>query len=68
VAIINSTKVAPGSTDRKIGPNKSALYFWRKAISNFTKDQYLEEIKVVDCRGHEAPRYILSFNTVKHDI
>lgn len=51
-----------------IPENKSALYFWRKVISNFTKDQYLEEIKVVDCRGQEEPRYILSFNTVKRDI
>lgn len=48
-----------------IPENKSALAFWRKVVSKFTGGLYLEEVKIVDCRGHKAPRYILSFNTAK---
>ncbi len=51
-----------------IPANKRALYFWRRAVSNFTNDQYIEEIKTIDCCGHDALRYILSFNTVKHEV
>jgi predicted acetyltransferase len=49
-----------------IPENKSALVFWRRAVSKFTEDQYLEELKMVEGRGHKALRYILSFNSAKH--
>ncbi len=50
-----------------IPENTSALAFWRKAISKFTDGQYLEEVKIVDCRDQKASRYILSFNTSKSE-
>lgn len=52
-----------------IPENKSALYFWRKAITTFTNGQFTEEIKEVDFDPEQPMRYIFCFkSTSKNQI
>ena len=44
-----------------IPENKSALSFWRRAITKFTNGQFLEEIKEVDFDQAQPMRYIFCF-------
>jgi predicted acetyltransferase len=46
-----------------IPENKNALDFWRKVISNFTDNRYVEAIKDVDYDQNQPKRYVLSFDT-----
>ncbi|GFY55682.1 acetyltransferase family protein [Trichonephila inaurata madagascariensis] len=45
-----------------IPENKPALLFWRKVINEFTKGNYLEEVKLVQISGYKAERVIFEFN------
>lgn len=46
-----------------IPENKPALIFWRKVINEFTKGEYLEEVKLVQMDDYKAERVIFEFNT-----
>ncbi|MCX4079784.1 acetyltransferase [Rickettsia rhipicephali] len=41
--------------------NKPALIFWRKVINEFTKGNYLEEVKLVQMSDYKAERVIFEF-------
>src|SRR5688572_22554606 len=45
-----------------IPENKRGLNFWRKAISNFTSENYKEEMKIIDDNAHPSKRVILRFD------
>lgn len=54
----------PGLWEVSIIPeNKKALAFWRRAISQFTDDNYKEEIKVVDYDVAQPKRFIFTLDT-----
>ena len=54
----------PGTWEVSVIPeNKTALTFWRNAISIFTGGKYFEEMKTVDHDEHQPKRYILTFDT-----
>lgn len=46
-----------------IPENKPALIFWRKAINEFTKSNYLEEVKLIQMSDYKAERVIFEFDT-----
>lgn len=37
--------------------------FWRKTISNFTYNKYLEETKVIDYDKYQPKRIVFSFDS-----
>jgi predicted acetyltransferase/N-acetylglutamate synthase-like GNAT family acetyltransferase len=54
----------PGHWELSVIPeNKSALTFWRHAVSSFTNGSYLEEIHTTDLYNQPKKRYLLSFNS-----
>lgn len=56
----------PGSWEISVIPeNKSALVFWRKVVSKFTDNCYVEAIKDIDYDHNQPQRYVLSFDTKK---
>ncbi len=53
----------PGNWEVSVIPeNKSALEFWRKNISNFTNNNFKENIIIVDYDEYQGNRYLLSFD------
>lgn len=50
-----------------IPENQSALSFWRKTISSFAKEQYIEEINEVDFDLDQPKRYFFHFDTQTHN-
>lgn len=45
-----------------IPENKKSLHFWRKIVSDFTKNKYTEEMKDVIYDKFQPKRYILRFS------
>jgi hypothetical protein len=48
--------------------NKSALKFWEKAISEFTRGTYNKQIKDVTYDGHCPRRIIFGFDTKEFNL
>lgn len=53
---------------RVIPENSRGLSFWRKAILNFTDNNYLEELKDIDYDPDQPKRVIFSFDTGNRKI
>lgn len=54
----------PGYWEISVIPeNRRALNFWRKVISEFTKDQFSEDIKQVNFITHQDKRLIFQFRS-----
>lgn len=52
----------PGFWEVTVIPeNTPALAFWRKIVSDFTKGEYSEEMKLIYPKAPQPDRYVLSF-------
>jgi predicted acetyltransferase len=61
-------KMHPGNWEVSVIPeNKNALIFWRKAISKFTGNRFIELIKDVDYDPNHPKRHVFSFDTKIHE-